>query len=127
MNILGSMYAKLKPFKDTQMEGPYECPDCHGHIMFDSTFVDQVSHVVTCPYCEEQMIIPEDQSDQEIIISLDPWANDGEHCPYCDSDSIHWESSEYTATSYHAKAVCEDCEKKFTANFRLTGYEDGHE
>jgi len=35
-----------------ELEGPYECPWCGGHIMLDATFLDQVASVVVCPYCE---------------------------------------------------------------------------
>jgi len=34
-----------------ELEGPYECPACGGHIMIDSTFLDQVGKEVRCPYC----------------------------------------------------------------------------
>jgi len=37
----------------TELEGPYQCPACNGHVMFDATFLDQVSKEVTCPYCKE--------------------------------------------------------------------------
>ena len=36
----------------TEMEGPFECPVCHGHMFLDSTFLEQVTWAVTCPYCE---------------------------------------------------------------------------
>jgi len=35
-----------------ELEGPYECSACGGHIMFDSTFLDQVIEEVNCPYCD---------------------------------------------------------------------------
>lgn len=36
-----------------ELEGPYECSNCHGHLMIDATFVDQVSEILLCPYCGE--------------------------------------------------------------------------
>ncbi len=35
-----------------ELEGPYECHSCGGHIMLDATFLDQVSESVPCPYCD---------------------------------------------------------------------------
>lgn len=32
--------------------GPFECSACGGHIMFDATFVDQVTENMNCPYCD---------------------------------------------------------------------------
>ena len=34
-----------------ELEGPYECSACGGHIMLDSTFLDQVRDYIRCPYC----------------------------------------------------------------------------
>ena len=42
-----------------ELDGPYECPNCGGHMMIDFTFVDQVDNSITCPYCETQLSIPE--------------------------------------------------------------------
>ena len=36
-----------------ELEGPYECSACGGHIMFDSTFLDQVTEELNCPYCDQ--------------------------------------------------------------------------
>ena len=38
-----------------ELEGPYECPFCGGHMMLDATFLDQVASAVTCPYCRRQI------------------------------------------------------------------------
>lgn len=35
-----------------ELEGPYECGGCGGHIMFDTTFLDQVGEEIRCPYCD---------------------------------------------------------------------------
>ena len=46
----------------TELDGPYECNDCGGHIMFDGTFLDQVrSYDNPCPYCGEVGAVPEGQ------------------------------------------------------------------
>jgi len=34
-----------------ELEGPYECPWCGGHVMLDATFLEQVELKVRCPYC----------------------------------------------------------------------------
>lgn len=36
-----------------ELEGPYECPWCHGHVMLDATYLDQVELKVKCPYCDK--------------------------------------------------------------------------
>lgn len=43
----------LRPVRheDVELEGPYECPSCGGHMMLDATFLDQVTTAVSCPYC----------------------------------------------------------------------------
>jgi DNA-directed RNA polymerase subunit RPC12/RpoP len=33
-----------------ELEGPYECGNCGGHIMIDASFLKQVSDSITCPY-----------------------------------------------------------------------------
>jgi hypothetical protein len=33
------------------LEGPYECPHCGGHMKLDSTFIDLVEGTTRCPYC----------------------------------------------------------------------------
>jgi DNA-directed RNA polymerase subunit RPC12/RpoP len=43
-----------------ELEGPYECPRCSGHVMLDATFLDQVSLEVVCPYCECSIVVPEE-------------------------------------------------------------------
>jgi DNA-directed RNA polymerase subunit RPC12/RpoP len=43
----------------TELEGPYECPSCGGHVKLDSTFLEQVQEWVTCPYCQTDIEIPE--------------------------------------------------------------------
>lgn len=42
-----------------QLEGPYQCPHCRGHLMVDVTFLEQVSQTITCPYCKIESSIPE--------------------------------------------------------------------
>jgi len=34
-----------------ELEGPYECGDCGGHVMLDATYLDQVEEFAYCPYC----------------------------------------------------------------------------
>jgi len=41
----------------TELDGPYECSGCGGHLMIDATFLLQVSEEITCPYCEQQGIV----------------------------------------------------------------------
>lgn len=35
-----------------ELEGPFECSKCGGHLMVDATYLDQVSLKITCPYCQ---------------------------------------------------------------------------
>lgn len=56
------MYKCKRYFKRVEMgicelEGPYECPCCEGHIMLDATFLDQVSTIVSCPYCSNTIYV----------------------------------------------------------------------
>lgn len=34
-----------------EFQGPYQCPNCHGHLMLDGTYLDQVTEYIKCPYC----------------------------------------------------------------------------
>lgn len=43
-------WRKVKKEK-CELEGPYECPCCGGHIMLDATYLDQVEEIALCPYC----------------------------------------------------------------------------
>ncbi len=43
-----------------ELEGPYECPNCQGHIMLDATFLDQVSDSIFCPYCNIELFVEEE-------------------------------------------------------------------
>ena len=47
MDILWKLVEKNK----CELEGPYECENCGGHIMIDASFLEQVSDSITCPYC----------------------------------------------------------------------------
>ena len=42
-----------------ELEGPYECPLCGGHIMLDATYLDQVETRIRCPYCEKFVYVKE--------------------------------------------------------------------
>jgi len=39
---------------EVELEGPFECSGCGGHIKIDTTFLEQVSNCVWCPYCGSQ-------------------------------------------------------------------------
>ena len=55
----------------TELEGVFECPSCGGHMSLDSTFLDQVSSTVHCPYCKEPMeIVSEYKSELTNVISV---------------------------------------------------------
>ena len=41
----------------TSLEGAYECPSCGGHMMLDSTYLDQVGLGVVCPYCRKPLAV----------------------------------------------------------------------
>ena len=42
-----------------ELEGPYECPWCGGHIMLDATYLEQVSTVFECLYCGNTVCVEE--------------------------------------------------------------------
>lgn len=44
---------------DTEMEGPFQCPFCGGHMKIDATYADQVSSGINCPYCYKRVYAPE--------------------------------------------------------------------
>ena len=48
------IYWKEIDIEKTELEGPYECPCCGGHIMLDGTYLDQVIELVICPYCDSK-------------------------------------------------------------------------
>ena len=60
---------KLVDANKCSLEGPYECGQCGGHVMVDGTFVEQVSDVITCPYCESKCIIEPEETDDPWIIA----------------------------------------------------------
>lgn len=47
------------PKENCELEGPYECPHCHFHMMLDATFLDQVDDIVSCPCCRRNINVPE--------------------------------------------------------------------
>lgn len=49
---------KIANLGEVELEGPYECPRCGGHLMVDITFLVQVSEEVTCPYCCSNLFVP---------------------------------------------------------------------
>jgi len=57
MPIIGCV--KEARAQDVELEGPYECLHCKGHFMLDTTFLDQVSDTITCPYCTRTVVVPE--------------------------------------------------------------------
>ena len=44
---------------DCELEGPYECSMCAGHMMLDATYLDQVGTTLTCPYCNNLLAAEE--------------------------------------------------------------------
>ena len=44
--------------ENTELEGPYQCPHCSGHVMLDTTYLDQVVEKVKCPYCGKVVWVP---------------------------------------------------------------------
>lgn len=48
---------KPVPRDDVEIEGPYECPHCAGHVMLDATYLDQVELKVVCPYCRRVLYV----------------------------------------------------------------------
>ena len=47
-----------KDEKLTELDGPYECPHCIGHMTLDGTYIDQVSDIIHCPYCCMELKVP---------------------------------------------------------------------
>lgn len=48
----GSKFEEVDHQK-VDLDGPFECSSCGGHLMVDVTFLDQVSWKITCPYCNK--------------------------------------------------------------------------
>jgi DNA-directed RNA polymerase subunit RPC12/RpoP len=42
-----------------ELEGPFECPTCAGHMMLDASFLDQVTTELVCPYCRHDVEMEE--------------------------------------------------------------------
>ena len=42
---------KIVEKEKVELEGPFECSVCGGHLTIDFTFLDQVSDEILCPYC----------------------------------------------------------------------------
>jgi DNA-directed RNA polymerase subunit RPC12/RpoP len=55
----GKRFWKPKEKHMCELEGPYECPWCGGHIMLDATYLDQVGLRVKCPYCDRYVYTEE--------------------------------------------------------------------
>jgi len=49
-----AMGAKFEGVEEerVELEGPFECSSCGGHLMIDVSYLDQVSYKITCPYCQ---------------------------------------------------------------------------
>jgi len=58
MNIL-----LLTDPEECNLEGPYECPCCSGHMVLDVEFLNQVQPFVVCPYCQVDVSIPSIEKD----------------------------------------------------------------
>ena len=56
-----TLYWEEVDIKDTELEGPFQCPACSGHIMVDATYIDQVEPIVVCPYCYSENYVKEKQ------------------------------------------------------------------
>lgn len=42
-----------------ELDVPFECPECHGHVRLDITFYDQVQKWCFCPYCLAELQWPD--------------------------------------------------------------------
>ena len=49
-------------WSNVEVDGPYECPLCGGHVLLDVSFIDQVDDTVTCPYCNKRVRISEGEA-----------------------------------------------------------------
>ena len=49
---------KQKNKELTELDGPYECPHCNGHMELDATYIAQVSDIIHCPYCCMELKVP---------------------------------------------------------------------
>lgn len=39
--------------------GLFECPNCHGTVGVDVSYIHQVTEAIACPYCRELLMITE--------------------------------------------------------------------
>lgn len=44
---------------------PFECPHCAGHVIFDDSYLEQVSLIITCPYCNSKVYVHDDDIEHE--------------------------------------------------------------
>lgn len=69
-NLPGNEKEEIKPITMTwlpkekhltKLEGPYECPECGGHVMLDAIYLDQVEEIAYCPYCTARGNVTEEE------------------------------------------------------------------
>jgi hypothetical protein len=51
-------YWREKDLDLVDLDVPFECPFCGGHVALDATFFDQVQNWCYCPYCQERLFWP---------------------------------------------------------------------
>lgn len=59
MELEGPQGLKTPDPDMVELDGPYECSNCGGHMSLDVSFIAQVDQSMTCPYCETLLKIPE--------------------------------------------------------------------
>jgi len=50
----------------------FECPFCNGSLGLDSSYLDQVNHIVNCPYCSKPIVVydPNDDDFEEYELTI---------------------------------------------------------
>lgn len=49
-----TLFTEVKNPDNCELIGPVMCTACNGYLMLDATYIDQVSAVITCPYCQSE-------------------------------------------------------------------------
>lgn len=64
----------LIPVKEsgTKLTEDLECPYCNGHMKLDTSYLNQISHTVNCPYCEKKVHAGDDIYDEGCRSESDP-------------------------------------------------------
>jgi uncharacterized Zn-finger protein len=56
---MDKQYWKEVSEEKVELDAPFECPGCNGHVRLDLTYFEQVNEWTHCPYCGARLYWPE--------------------------------------------------------------------